>query len=100
VGQGNPDGRGYRRSLGGDQAGFVIFNQELSDLVLAEDTRWDVLTIDLRHAYLNNGGEQAWFASGTRQQEQVPEPSNVALPGPGLSAFGLWRRRKARKLVH
>lgn len=89
------NGKTVNQALGADEAGFAVFNQELSDLVFDPDSIWDVLTVDLRHAYLNNGGEQLWFAGATRQK--VPEPSSIVLFGLGLSVLGLSRRRRQLK---
>lgn len=87
------NGKTVNQALGADEAGFAIFNQELSDLVLDPTSEWDVLTIDLRHSFLNNGGEQLWFAGATRF---VPVPATFGLFGLGLSMLSLSRRRQLR----
>ena len=46
-------------------------------------------------AYINGGGESAWIAPVTTQN-QTPEPGLLALTSLGLSALA-WNARRARR---
>lgn len=95
------------QSLGVDEAGFVIYNQLLSDLVMgrhADSDKYQVMTIDLRFAYLNDGGDTVWITGldiGNGNGNGVPEPGSLALLGLGLAALGAvgQRKRMARKMA-
>jgi len=97
-------GKNVDQSLGVDEAGFAAFNQELSDLINgthADSALYDVLTIDLRFAYLNDGGDTLWIAGADIDNEcpntdprcnpDIPTPATVFLFGAGLIGLRLFR---------
>ena len=91
-------GSTLNQSLGQNEATFAVVNLELSDLVTDPNTPYDVLTIDFRLAYLNNGGD--WLAIGASRIEgvnKIPEPGTLLLIGLGLAGLGA-RRLKQHQL--
>lgn len=88
------NGKQVNQSLGVDEAGFAAFNQELSDLINGTHVNsalYDVLTIDLRFAYLNDGGDTLWIAGTDVDNPGVPVPATVFLLGAGLLGLRLFR---------
>lgn len=84
------------QALGANQADFAIFNKELNDIIYgkhADSAKYDVVTFDVRLAYLNDGGDRLWFGPATIPGENVPVPGTLALLGSTLLGFAAARRR-------
>lgn len=85
-----------KQNLGANQAAFAIYNQSLSD-ILKTTTQYDVLSIDWRMAYEDNGYEQAFSRATTVGGQVVPEPATLGLFGAGLLGLGFASYRRRRK---
>lgn len=87
------DRQTVNQALGSNQADFAIFNQTLNDLIYDPNSPYDVITIDTRLAYLNDGGDRLWFGPA-RFTTNVPEPGTLVLLGVTLLAIASLRRRR------
>jgi hypothetical protein len=79
-----------QNNLGQNAAAFMIDSPTL-DAALTSGA-YDVLSIDWQMAYINGGGETAWFQ--TTATPPLPEPGTLALGGLGLLAMAMLRRRR------
>jgi hypothetical protein len=93
---GNPtDSKTINQALGQGKATYAVTNAELNEKLYSGD--YDVLTVDSRLAWLNNGGD--WIgiiAAGTETNNPVPSPAITLLLGFGLASLGVARRTKRR----
>ena len=92
------DGKTVNQSLGQDEAGFAVTNQELSNLINADDGKYKYLTADVRFSHINNGGDLIWIMGTERNEVPVPTPATLAMLGLGLVMLAGIRRR-ANKLA-
>lgn len=83
------------QNLGANNAAFAIFNEELSDLVLAPGSGYEFLHVEWRMSRLNNGFEQAFLLADTTVT-QVPEPGMLWIWGVLLVALGAFSRRRTQ----
>ncbi len=91
------DGQTINQSLGQNEASFAITSKELNDLIYNPNSGYDIITVDARFAWLNNGGDWIGITSVTRTPgQELPVPGTLALYGLGLTLLGLSRRRKYR----
>lgn len=80
-------------NLGNDTAAFMINSPALDAALLSGD--YDTMQVTWEMAYINGGGESAWIAPVTTQN-QTPEPGLLALTSLGLSALA-WNARRTRR---
>lgn len=87
--------RDLDQNLGANQAAFAIFNSDLDSLVRDPSSGYDLLHVDWRMTWEDNGYEQGFLAADTTFR--VPEPGTAALAGLGLLAIGfaLYRKRRS-----
>jgi hypothetical protein len=91
------NGKTIDQSLGQNEGTFALFNAVLNALVKDPNSPYDVMTVDGRIAFANNGGDLLWIGAANVVQTPapVPVPGTVALLGLGLgllSLVGLRRR--------
>ena len=82
------------QNLGADQAAFALFNQQLSDEILNPSSPYDLVSVDLRMAHIDNGFEQLFILPGFVGPVPVPEPGTIAMFGIGLLGLALFLRRR------
>lgn len=82
-----------QNNLGQNAAAFMINSPELDAALNSGD--WTVLSITWQMAYINGGGETAWFQP-VDGERTVSEPGTVALLGLALAALAFRRRRVRR----
>ncbi len=88
------DGQTINQSLGQNEATYAITSKELNDLIYNPNSGYDIITVDERLSWLNNGGDWLGITSVPRPAEELPVPGTLALYGLGLMLLGLARRRK------
>ncbi|MCP5162944.1 MAG: hypothetical protein H6999_04500 [Hahellaceae bacterium] len=81
------------QNLGADNAAFAIYNKDLNDIIKDTTTSWDVLHLDWRMSYMNNGYEQAFLLADTSVGDnRTPLPATWLLLGIGALAIRVLRK--------
>jgi len=80
------------QNLGANDAAFALYSDPLNTLL--HSGLYDVMSVDLRMAALDNGYEQLLIYSSNAIPQQVPEPLTLTIFGAGLAGVALWRRRR------
>jgi hypothetical protein len=81
-------------NTGSNNASFAIYNAELDAIIHDANTPYDILQVDWQMAYIDGGGEAAWFEPWQiARTTTVPEPGTVLLMG--LALIGLWAVRRS-----
>lgn len=96
LGTDPPGAMEINQNLGADHAAFVMFNQQLSDLVFDPFSGYETLSFDMRFSRIDNGFEQIFIQPVNVAGFVIPEPSTLALWSLGAAAlvgFG-WPARK------
>nr|WP_315241447.1 PEP-CTERM sorting domain-containing protein [uncultured Albidiferax sp.] len=81
-------------NTGQNNASFALYNAELDAIIHDGLTPFDVLQVDWEMAYINGGGEAAWFQPFDVAGSSVPEPSTMMLMAVAL--LGLWGTQRNR----
>lgn len=82
-------------NIGSANADNAAFSRALHDFVFAQTTNADwLLSLDIRTANNNGGGETLWICSNCAVSTSVPEPAALALFGLGLAFLAGLRRRR------
>jgi hypothetical protein len=89
-------GNTVNQNLGANTAAFAIVSDGLNSAL--NSGAYDILSVDLRMAALDNGFEQLFIQAGPAKAT-VPEPTTLSIFGGMLAllAFGTMRRRRTMK---
>lgn len=88
-------------NLGANQAAYAVFAPELNDnLETFLGFGYDVMQLDIRMSWLNNGYEQIFIMPAEVDWEPpyiIPEPGTLMLLGMGLLGLGLFGRKRLNR---
>jgi len=92
---GSPNSHAINHNLGADSAAYAAIFPELNALLMDPNFGgYDVMSIDLRMRYLNNGFEQVFIGAGEVQGPPVPEPGTMVLLGMGMLGLAIYGKRR------